>query len=148
MVQDASTGARTQNVTGRTRVEGLLDEELLSEAVDFLVRLVESVGAIVIFTGAAIAFVRFLVVAVTTRQAEGFVEVRLDLGRFLALGLEFQLAGDILRSAIAPTFQEIGQLAAVAAIRTALNYFLGREIKEEREEVQQQQEGPDGRVPA
>lgn len=129
-------------------MEGLLDEELLSEAVDFLVRLVESVGAIVIFTGAAIAFVHFLVVAVTTRQAEGFVEVRLDLGRFLALGLEFQLAGDILRSAIAPTFQEIGQLAAVAAIRTALNYFLGREIKEEREEVQQQQEGRDGRVPA
>lgn len=129
-------------------MEGLLDEELLSEAVDFLVRLVESVGAIVIFTGAAIAFVRFLVVAVTTRQAEGFVEVRLDLGRFLALGLEFQLAGDILRSAIAPTFPEIGQLAAVAAIRTALNYFLGREIKEEREEVQQQQEGRDGRVPA
>jgi len=129
-------------------VEGLLDEELLSEAVDFLVRLIESVGAIVIFVGAAIAFVRFLVVAVRTRRAERFLEVRLDLGRFLALGLEFQLAGDILRSAIAPTFSEIGQLAAVAAIRTALNYFLGREIKEEREEVKQQHERRDARSPA
>jgi len=144
MVQDApNAGPRKER-----RVEGLLDEELLSEAVDFLVRLIESVGAIVIFVGAAIAFVRFLVVAVRTRRAERFLEVRLDLGRFLALGLEFQLAGDILRSAIAPTFSEIGQLAAVAAIRTALNYFLGREIKEEREEVKQQHERRDARSPA
>lgn len=129
-------------------MENLLGEELLSEAVDLLVRLVESVGAIVIFTGAAIAFIRFLVVAITTRRAEGVVEVRLGLGRFLALGLEFQLAGDILSTAIAPTFREIGQLAAVAAIRTALNYFLSREIKEEREEVEQQDGRRGAHVPS
>jgi len=144
MVQDAPNGGPRKE----RRVEGLLDEERLSEAVDFLVRLIESVGAIVIFVGAVIAFVRFLMVALTTRRAEGFLEIRLDLGRFLVLGLEFQLAGDILRSAIAPTFSEIGQLAAVAAIRTALNYFLSREIKEEREEVEQQHERRDARSPA
>jgi len=86
--------------------------------------------------GALAAFAHFLLVAIKTRDPDNFVTVRLDLGRFLALGLEFQLAGDILRTAIAPTFAEIGQLAAVAAIRTALNYFLGREIKEEREELE------------
>lgn len=121
-------------------MESVLSEDVLREGVDFLVRLVESAGALVIFAGAAVGFVRFLVVAVRERTAEAFVEVRLDLGRFLALGLEFQLAGDILRTAIAPTFEEIGQLAAVAAIRTALNYFLGREIAEEREEVRADRE--------
>lgn len=45
-------------------------------------------------------------------------------------------AGDILRTAVAPTFTEIGQLAAIAAIRTALNYFLGKEIERERDEVE------------
>ncbi|MFF5228205.1 DUF1622 domain-containing protein [Dactylosporangium sp. NPDC000521] len=100
-----------------------------------MVRVVEAAGAIVIFVGAAVAFVRFVIVAVRTRQVEGFTQVRLGLGRFLALGLEFQLAGDILRTAVAPTLREIGELAAVAAIRTGLNYFLGREIKEEREEL-------------
>lgn len=55
-------------------------------------------------------------------------EVRLRLGRWLALALEFELGADILRTAIAPTWSEIGQLAAVAAIRTALNYFLQQEI--------------------
>ncbi len=64
-----------------------------------------------------------------------FVPVRLTLGRFLALGLEFQLAGDVLRTAVAPNFREIGQLAAIAAIRTALNWFLGKEIAEERRQV-------------
>ncbi len=119
-------------------MEQLLSEEHLSVAVDFLVRLVEAAGALVIFVGAAVGFVRFLAVAVRSRQAERFVPVRLDVGRFLALGLEFQLAGDILRTAVAPTFREIGELAAIATIRTALNFFLGREIKEERAELERQ----------
>lgn len=55
-------------------------------------------------------------------------QVRLRLGRWLALALEFELGADILRTAVAPTWSEIGQLAAVAAIRTALNYFLQQEI--------------------
>jgi len=54
--------------------------------------------------------------------------IRLRLGRWLALALEFELAADILRTAIAPSWGDIGQLAAIAAIRTALNYFLQQEI--------------------
>ena len=55
-------------------------------------------------------------------------DVRLRLGRWLALALEFLLAADILRTAVAPTWSEIGQLAAIATIRTALNFFLQQEI--------------------
>lgn len=54
--------------------------------------------------------------------------VRLTLGRWLALALEFLLAADILKTAVAPTWDEIGQLAAIILIRTALNFFLQREI--------------------
>ena len=46
------------------------------------------------------------------------------LGVWLLLGLEFELAADIVRSVISPTWVEIGQLAAIAVIRTFLNYFL------------------------
>ena len=61
------------------------------------------------------------------------VQVRLALGRSLAIALELLLGADILKTAIAPTWNEIGQLAAIAAIRTALNYFLERELgKSER----------------
>ncbi len=55
-------------------------------------------------------------------------DIRLRLGRWLALALEFELGADILRTAIAPTWVEIGQLAAIATIRTLLNYFLQQEI--------------------
>lgn len=55
-------------------------------------------------------------------------DLRLRFGRWLALSLEFLLAADILRTAVAPSWREIGQLAAIAAIRTALNFFIQREI--------------------
>ena len=112
-----------------------LSEEWLRSAVFLLMRLVEAAAALIIFSGAAVGFVRFVHVALK-REPEQFTPVRLDVGRFLALGLEFQLASDLLRTAVAPSFEEIGKLAAVAAIRTALNFFLGREIREEREEIE------------
>ena len=112
----------------------LLDEGSLRDAVDLLVRLVEAAGALVIFVGAVLAFRRF-VAAALRRDTEGFLPIRLALGRYLALGLEFQLAGDVLRTAITPSFDQIGQLAAIAAIRTLLNFFLSREIRDEREQV-------------
>jgi uncharacterized membrane protein len=60
--------------------------------------------------------------------------LRLRLGTWLALALEFELAADILRTAIAPTLQAVELLAAIAAIRTGLNYFLQREIAHAREQ--------------
>lgn len=64
-----------------------------------------------------------------TMETQGAKEqARLKLGRWLALALEFELAADILRTAVAPTWDEIGQLAAIAALRTLLNFFLQQEI--------------------
>lgn len=125
-------------------------EELLQEVVDVLIVIVEACGAVVIIIGAVWAFLRFVWAGLVHRSAGAFVPVRLTLGRFLALGLEFQLAGDVLRTAVAPSWEEIGQLAAIAAIRTVLNYFLGKEIAEERREIEEDEEkergaaGPDG----
>lgn len=55
--------------------------------------------------------------------------LRLQLGRWLAISLEFLLAADILLTAIAPTWDDIGKLGAIAFLRTALNYFLQKEIE-------------------
>ena len=112
-------------------------EELLAHVVDVLVVIVEACGAAVIIVGAVWAFLRFVWVGLRHHDGRSFIPVRLTLGRFLALGLEFQLAGDILRTAVAPSWEEIGQLAAIAAIRTVLNYFLGKEIAEERRQIEE-----------
>ena len=48
---------------------------------------------------------------------------------WLVLALEFELGADVLRTLIAPSWTEIGQLAAIATIRTGLNYFLTRDLQ-------------------
>jgi uncharacterized membrane protein len=63
-------------------------------------------------------------------------EIRLHLGTYLALGLDFQLGADILATAITPTFEEVQLLAAIVVIRTVLNYFLSKELERERREVE------------
>lgn len=127
-------------------MEEVLPEGDLHATVDLLVRLVEAGGAAIIFAGALMAFVRFVVVVVRDRGAGGFVPIRLDLGRFLVLGLEFQLAADLLNTAVAPTFEDIGRVAAIAAIRTVLNFFLRREIAEEAAELEAGEHPREGRA--
>lgn len=73
--------------------------------------------------------------------------------RWLVTGLTFQLAADIIETSAAPTWDDIGRLAAIAVIRTFLNYFLERDQRElreiEREEAAARLDAePEGRVPA
>jgi uncharacterized membrane protein len=54
--------------------------------------------------------------------------IRLQFGSSVAVSLELLLGADVLATAVAPTWNEIGKLAAIAVIRTALNYFLEIEL--------------------
>jgi uncharacterized membrane protein len=67
------------------------------------------------------------------------VAIRLHLGRWLSMALEFQLAADIVATTVNPNGQQLIQLAAVAVIRTFLNFFLAREIGQERLQVRGQE---------
>lgn len=86
-------------------------------------------AAVLIALAAAQATFRSLVLFFRRGPSESATEeVRLRLGRWLVLALEFQVAADILRTAVAPTWNEIGQLAAIIVLRTVLNFFLQKEI--------------------
>ena len=113
-------------------------EEVVRTAVDFVIPIIEVIGAAVVFYGAIAAIVQYVASALGIRHAS-YEQIRLTLGRHLALGLEFQLGSDILGTAVSPTFAEIGKLGAIAAIRTVLNYFLQQELREEGQRVQEQQ---------
>ncbi len=54
----------------------------------------------------------------TTNQA-----IRIQFGSSLTVALELLLAADILATAIAPTWDDIGKRSALSVLRTALNYF-------------------------
>ncbi len=106
-------------------------EETIINLVQWLRLGVEATGALVIGLGMAVAVYLFAR-SLRSRQTEDYNKIRLTLARYLALALEFQLGADILSTAIAPTWDQIGKLGAIAVIRTGLNYFLTREMREER----------------
>ena len=105
-------------------------ETTLVTVVSYLTIFAEVCGALVIaiavIQGLA-QYVRFLLRPGHEDAAKD--DIRLRLGRSLAVALEFALAADILKTAVAPTWDVIAQLAAIIVLRTMLNYFLEREIR-------------------
>ena len=75
-----------------------------------------------------------------------FNEIRCTFSRYLVMALEFELAADIIGTAISPTWDQLGKLAVIAIIRTFLNYFVGMEMKEEKKELVEKSTGarPEG----
>jgi len=57
------------------------------------------------------------------------MEARVTFGSAVSVSLELLLGADVLATAVAPSWDDIGKLAAIAILRTALNYFLERELK-------------------
>jgi len=108
--------------------------DILGTVTQYLASGVEGCAGLLIALAAIQATIRAIIQFFRRSQSEMQPEhpttedIRLRLGRWLALALEFELGADILRTAIAPTWMEIGQLAAIATIRTLLNYFLQQEI--------------------
>jgi uncharacterized membrane protein len=105
-------------------------EELFKTFARYVALFVEGAAALLIVIGAVEALIRVLP-PTFTRQASLSVrkEVWVRFAMWLLLGLEFELAADIIRTAISPTWTDIGQLGAIAAIRTVLNYFLEKDIE-------------------
>ena len=116
-----------------------VEEAVVQTTVHWLRLAVEATGATVIGVGVAVGVVAFVRAFVAGRP-EDFNAIRLTLARYLAVALEFQLGADILSTAVAPSWDEIGKLGAIAVIRTGLNFFLSREMEEERRAAQAERE--------
>jgi uncharacterized membrane protein len=114
-------------------------EEIFKSIANRIALGVELAAALMIAYGAIEALVGLLKPHREIAPARPFHKRRqvfLRFGVWLLLALEFELAADIVRSAISPTWSDIGQLGAIAAIRTVLNYFLERDIREFAESAQ------------
>lgn len=110
-------------------------EENFVNLVGWLRLAIETVSIILVTVGAAVAVV-LLVRTLVAPQTGSLNRVRLTFGRALVLGLEFQLAADIIGTAVSPSWDQLGKLGAIAVIRTFLNFFLTRELKEEERELE------------
>ena len=105
--------------------------DTLHSALNGLSLLLNIIGALIIIWGVVISVVQFLKKEIGNRsQAMQLNEViRICLGSYLVLGLEFFIAGDIVKTVITPTWDSLGILGAVVVIRTVLSYFLTKDLK-------------------
>ena len=90
------------------------------DVIDWLALIIIVVGAVELFS----AVVDDVLVGRRPHERDAW----LRLGRWLVAGLTFQLAADVLETAITTSWDEVGRLGAIAVIRTFLNYFLERDL--------------------
>ena len=95
-----------------------------------LVALVIQAGAVLVVTFGAVQAIALVAAAIWQREADAprGREIWLKFATWILLALEFALAADLVRTAVAPTWDDIGKLAVIATIRTMLNYFLAKDI--------------------
>jgi len=103
-------------------------EGILTSAISFLVPIVEACGALVVVQGVARTIVRYTL-NFFRRDKEDTRALRICLGQSMVMGLEFQVAADILKTALSPAWNDILLLAALIGLRTVLNFVLDRELK-------------------
>ena len=101
--------------------------DLVATAIEFVMILILVIGAVQALLGVARLIFARSGLAPAVRAAW------LHYAAWILLALEFALAADLIRTVVAPTWDEVGKLATIAAIRTALGWFLGRDIEELRE---------------
>lgn len=91
----------------------------------------KTVAIVIILVGSIRTLVPYVGHCMFIKQCLGeFAATRIRLAHSLSLGLEFLIGADILKSAVSPSWQDLGQLAAIVAIRSAINFLLMWELKE------------------
>lgn len=93
--------------------------------------IISVMGVVIILFGIIFAvskYCYFIASGQVKNQGQKINTVRIDLARFLLLGLEFIVAADLIGSTTTPDYYALGILAIIVAIRTLLSYSLSREI--------------------
>ena len=86
-------------------------------------------GAVVIFYGGIRAAIGVLSIEILKKKTS-YNDVRMDFTPKLLIGLEFFIAGDLIKSIIEPNLNQVIVLAIIVSIRTVVGFSLNKEIKE------------------
>jgi uncharacterized membrane protein len=117
-------------------------KEWLTFATEHAVVIIDALALIIIFVGTIECFFSGARLMFSSRSGHERRDVWLRYARWLVAGLTFQLAADIIETSISVGWDSIGRLAAIAVIRTFLNYFLERDLAEVRERQGEVRERP------
>ena len=97
---------------------------------NFIVNICQILAMVVIMMGIFKALIIYVKDILMTKKAfKAIQESRLEIGHAFSLGLAFLIGASILKTIAAPTWNDIGQLAAIIVVRTALNFFLLKDVE-------------------
>lgn len=117
----------------------------IHEFAEYTALIVNLLAILAIVAGCVQGGLRLSGLLLTSAPEDRLRPAWLSFGRWLVAALTFQLAADIVETTLAPTWDDIGKLGAIAAIRTFLNFFLDRDMENlrERERATQKRDVPD-----
>ena len=108
-------------------------KEYLVFATEQAIVLIDAIALVLVLVGTVEALIGTAKLIFGERSGHLRRDVWLRYARWLVGALTFQLAADIIESSITTSWEAIARLAAIAVIRTFLNYFLERDLAETRE---------------
>jgi uncharacterized membrane protein len=106
---------------------------IIHEILQVVILTVSGLGTLVVIWGVIETIVSFVVMKFASEKKDAVSEseyIRQRLGAHLLLGLEIFIAADIISSAVSPSWEKVGILVSVVAVRTVLSYFLRMELKQ------------------
>ena len=110
--------------------------DIFHSIINVLSFILNIIGALITIWGVIICFAEFLRKEFSRKEdpVQLSEAIRIKLGSYLVLALEFFIAGDIVKTIITPTWESLGILGMIVVIRTILSYFLTKDIKKTRRE--------------
>ena len=105
---------------------------VVTPVLEFLASVIDLIGIGIVLLGfgrGLVAFLRHEIGRLRTGMAaSGLHGVRIDLGTYILVGIEFMIASDIINTVVTRQLADLAFVSALVAIRTAISYFLGKEI--------------------
>lgn len=102
------------------------------EFINIVALFIGIIGALVIIVGIIQAVIMLVKYWATkhrpSEEGPRLDHIRLDLGRYIIIALEFFIAKDIIETLVLPSWSELGMLAVIVTVRTLLSYFLTKEL--------------------
>ena len=133
-IATATENAHSENAANLTHFA----EDILLQVAFCLKIIIECIAILIIAFAIVKSIQKLPSILKQKNRQSALLSLRLNLGMSLALALEFLLAADIAATAVSPTWNSLGKLAAISGIRTFLNFFLQKEVKElEAEKLKQ-----------
>jgi uncharacterized membrane protein len=107
-------------------------DTILELVISYLVPILELMGVFIVGVGAIRSFYHYL----RSKLRSDDSRLKLDLAETLALSLEFKMAGEILKTVVSHTIEELSILGAVIVLRALLTFLIHWEIKMEKQSEQ------------